>query len=69
MAQYPEVGIAGSWANTAFKAGLKPGQNTATDAQNTLDRLIKPDAAPTPAPAIAQNPTLPTPSFGSIPGP
>ena len=69
VAQYPEVGNAGSWANTAFKAGLKPGQNTAADAQNTLDRLTKPDPAPTPAPAIAQNPTLPTPSFGSIPGP
>ena len=51
VAQYPEVGNAGSWANTAFKAGLKPGQNTAADAQNTLDRLTKPDPA---SPSLAQ---------------
>ena len=66
VAQYPEIGNAGSWANQSFIGALHPGANSMDDAQSALAYLSKPPQQPTPAPAIAQAPTLPSPSFAPV---
>ena len=67
VAQYPEIANTGSYANTAFLAGLKPGQNTLADAQSVLQKILAPPSTPAaPAPTIAQTPTLPATNFAPI---
>jgi hypothetical protein len=62
VAQYPEIGQAGSWANTNFLAGLKQGANTAEDANKAYASLFpKP---PTPASPLAlASPTVDVPTL------
>jgi hypothetical protein len=69
VAQYPEIGQAGSWAHANFMAGLKPGVNTGAQAQEALNTLIKaptpPAADPLPTPTLARTAPAVIPNAGA----